>query len=84
MTGLPKPQDEHATIMAQFASKMIHEFDDVVEELTEALGDDTAGLKLRVGCHSGPITAGVLRGGKDCHQFYFIITNYVKIFFESI
>ena len=64
MTGLPNPQEDHATIMARFACQIIHEFDIVVADLKDALGSDTAELRLRVGCHSGPVTAGVLRGGK--------------------
>ena len=56
MTGIPKPQEEHATIMAQFACQIVHEFDIAVEDLRECLGEDTATLRLRVGCHSGPGT----------------------------
>ena len=36
----------------------------VVRDLSATLGEDTADLQLRVGLHSGPVTAGVLRGGK--------------------
>ena len=32
------------------------------DELVDALGPETANLKLRVGLHSGSVTAGVLRG----------------------
>jgi class 3 adenylate cyclase len=36
----------------------------LIEELSQSLGEDTKELAMRVGCHSGPVTAGVLRGDK--------------------
>ena len=62
MTGIPHRQDDHAVIMAEFACQIVQEFDTVVAGLMEELGPDTATLQLRAGCHSGPVTAGVLRG----------------------
>jgi len=56
--------------MARFASQIIHEFNTVMSDLTDVLGDDTASLQLRVGCHSGPVTAGVLRGDKGRFQLF--------------
>ena len=38
--------------------------------LVERLGDDTKGLSLRIGLHSGPVTAGVLRGDKARFQLF--------------
>ena len=35
-----------------------------------ALGPDTGELGLRVGLHSGPVTAGVLRGERARFQLY--------------
>ena len=40
------------------------------EELINKLGSDTAELQLRVGMHSGPVTAGVLRGEKARFQLF--------------
>ena len=44
--------------------------DDAVHELSEKLGEDTLNLKLRVGIHSGSITAGILRGEKSRFQVF--------------
>ena len=58
VTGIPQPSENHAVTMAQFASQIVIEFDTIVAGLVEELGADTATLRLRVGCHSGPVTAG--------------------------
>lgn len=34
---------------------------ELVHELADTLGEDTASLEFRVGLHSGPVVAGVLR-----------------------
>lgn len=39
-------------------------------ELEVSLGPDTSELKLRVGCHSGPVTAGVIRGDRSRFQLF--------------
>jgi hypothetical protein len=51
--------EDHAVVMALFATQIIIEFDQVVASLATdgELGSDTATLRLRVGCHSGPVTA---------------------------
>lgn len=36
----------------------------LLEDLAPELGNDTLELGMRVGMHSGPVTAGVLRGGE--------------------
>ena len=41
---------------------------DIVRKVSDTLGPDTAMLQLRVGLHSGPVTAGVLRGQKSRFQ----------------
>jgi class 3 adenylate cyclase len=38
--------------------------------LAERLGDDTAALQMRIGLHSGSVTAGVLRGTKGRFQLF--------------
>lgn len=41
-----------------------------VSSLERELGPDTADLALRIGLHSGPVTAGVLRGQKSRFQLF--------------
>lgn len=42
----------------------------LTKELEAQLGPGTAELTLRIGIHSGPVTAGVLRGQKARFQLY--------------
>ena len=42
----------------------------VLNELALELGEDTNQLRMRVGLHSGPTTAGVLRGIKGRFQLF--------------
>ena len=44
--------------------------DELVFDLKDTLGLDTAKLAMRVGLHSGPVTAGVLRGEKSRFQLF--------------
>ena len=57
-TGLPDPRPEHAVAMARFARDCLRCMRDAVNKLELSLGPDTADLQLRIGIHSGPITAG--------------------------
>lgn len=41
-----------------------------VQKLERELGPDTSDLKLRVGLHSGPVVAGVLRGDRSRFQLF--------------
>jgi len=68
--GLPEPNKEHAVIIAEFARECMRKVDDVIRELEMSLGPDTAELAIRVGIHSGPITAGVLRGDRARFQLF--------------
>jgi class 3 adenylate cyclase len=68
--GLPQPQEDHAVIMARFASYCLDHFTTVVQELHPVLGSSTLALQGRCGMHSGPITAGVLRGEKARFQLF--------------
>ena len=58
--------------MARFAASCQHKMNQLVnnEELISKLGDDTSSLSLRVGLHSGPVTAGVLRGDRARFQLF--------------
>jgi hypothetical protein len=58
-TGLPYPQERHATIMAKFTIACVRKFSSLMKQLETVLGPDTSDLALRVGIHSGPVTAGV-------------------------
>ena len=42
----------------------------VVKQLEVVLGPDTGELLMRFGLHSGPVTAGVLRGDKCRFQLF--------------
>ena len=70
VTGLPDPQEDHAVIMVRFARDCRYKMDEVTGKLVLALGPDTCDLKMRFGLHSGPVTAGVLRGEKSRFQLF--------------
>lgn len=56
------PCENHAVVMGKFAKYCLEEFQKIVLKLDEELGPGTADLGLRTGLHSGPVTAGVIRG----------------------
>jgi hypothetical protein len=56
--------------MVKFASDCMAKMNIVTESLLESLGPDTADLAMRVGLHSGSVTAGVLRGQKSRFQLF--------------
>jgi Adenylate and Guanylate cyclase catalytic domain len=60
--GLPVPHKDHVITMCRFARDCLHKVQVVLQELEIELGPDTADLGMRFGIHSGPVTAGVLRG----------------------
>jgi len=68
--GLPVKQPKHAVIMAKFAKKTLKRYDTLIKKLETYLGPDTVDLGLRMGIHSGPVTAGVLRGDKTRFQLF--------------
>jgi class 3 adenylate cyclase len=70
VAGLPEPCEDHAIVMARFASACRHKMKDIVKVLEVSLGPDTADLAMRIGLHSGPVTAGVLRGDKARFQLF--------------
>ena len=69
-TGLPEPQENHAIIMVRFARDCMVKLNELKHELVDKLGAETAELEMRVGLHSGPVTAGVLRGSKGRFQLF--------------
>ena len=57
--------------MSVFAGECWRKVKVIIEEkLRHQLGDDTVALSLRFGLHSGPVTAGVLRGEKARFQVF--------------
>jgi 3'5'-cyclic nucleotide phosphodiesterase/Adenylate and Guanylate cyclase catalytic domain len=70
VAGLPNPRKDHAATMAKFARRCIAEHILTAKRLELTLGPDTGDLRLRVGLHSGPITAGVLRGERSRFQLF--------------
>merc|ERR1711988_30658 len=70
VTGLPDPRADHAVIMARFAKDCRQQFNELCSILEEKLGPETGDLRLRLGLHSGPVTAGVLRGQKSRFQLF--------------
>jgi class 3 adenylate cyclase len=69
-TGLLDPQKDHALRMAKFANECMRKMAGLVKKLKDSLGEDTTQLCMRFGLHSGPVTAGVLRGDKFRFQLF--------------
>lgn len=70
VVGLPTPCKHHAMVMARFARECCEKFLQVVRSLEMSLGPDTSDLAVRIGMHSGPVTAGVLRGDRARFQLF--------------
>lgn len=68
--GLPDPREDHAVVMARFAHECLRRMLDLTRQLEIQLGPETTDLGLRVGLHSGPVVAGVLRGEKSRFQLF--------------
>jgi hypothetical protein len=70
VTGVPEPQRQHAVIMARFARECQKIVVNITSDLGITLGPDTCDLRMRIGIHSGPVTAGVLRGERARFQLF--------------
>lgn len=70
VAGLPTPRRDHAVLMARFARDCLYKTNELVKRLETTLGPETGDLCMRVGLHSGPVTAGVLRGQKARFQLF--------------
>eukprot|EP00980_Cylindrotheca_fusiformis_P024744 scaffold12369_cov97-Cylindrotheca_fusiformis.AAC.10 len=70
VTGLPSPDEYHAIHMARFAYQCLVRMKRMTGELEALLGPGTTELGLRIGLHSGAVTAGVLRGQKSRFQLF--------------
>lgn len=70
VTGLPTPRKDHAAVMALFAHECMMCMRVLVNHLKATMGPDTGDLAMRMGIHSGPVTAGVLRGENSRFQLF--------------
>uniref|UniRef100_A0A7S2YKF8 Phosphodiesterase n=1 Tax=Entomoneis paludosa TaxID=265537 RepID=A0A7S2YKF8_9STRA len=70
VAGLPEPRFDHSVAMARFSCECLSAFIDVSKKLVVELGPETEELGLRLGLHSGPVTAGVLRGERARFQLF--------------
>jgi class 3 adenylate cyclase len=68
--GLPEPNKNHAVNMARFAKDCMYKMWALSKKLEATLGPDTGDLTMRMGLHSGPVTAGVLRGERSRFQLF--------------
>lgn len=82
--GLPEPAKDHAVRMARFAKDCMNKMWLLVKMLEATLGPDTCDLTLRMGLHSGPVTAGVLRGEKSRFQLFGDTMNTGKVPFSQL
>lgn len=69
-TGIPEAQEDHAVRMARFANKIMIRTMELTRQLELELGPDTGELRMRIGLHSGAVTAGVLQGSKARFQLF--------------
>lgn len=70
VAGLPERRKDHAPVMARFARDCLDQLRELVLSLETSLGPDTCDLGMRIGLHSGPVTAGVLRGERARFQLF--------------
>jgi class 3 adenylate cyclase len=54
----------------RFAGECQVKMNQLTSEMEKTLGPDTGDLTLRFGLHSGPVTAGVLRGDRARFQLF--------------
>lgn len=66
--GVPTPRSDHAVTMVRFAKRCLNAMVRVTRDMEVMLGPGTGDLRARVGLHSGPVTAGVVRGQKARFQ----------------
>ncbi|CAB9514142.1 Receptor-type guanylate cyclase gcy [Seminavis robusta] len=70
VAGLPEPRHDHVVAITRFATASIRSFGKVMQRMEVKLGPDCSDLQLRIGIHSGPVTAGVLRGDRARFQLF--------------
>lgn len=72
-----EPRRDHAIVMSRFARECLAKSSEVFHYLELTLGPGTSALDLRLGLHSGPVTAGVLRGEKSRFQLFGDVSCFV-------
>jgi class 3 adenylate cyclase len=70
VAGLPEARKDHAVAMARFAQECMLRIQTLTRKLEVTFGPDTGELSMRMGMHSGPVTAGVLRGDRSRFQLF--------------
>jgi class 3 adenylate cyclase len=70
VTGLPDPVPDHAVLCARFSFEILFHMRELTKQFEGTLGPGTSDLALRIGLHSGAVTAGVLRGEKSRFQLF--------------
>lgn len=79
-SGVPTENARHAVSMCRFARDALYKLNELVTaDLSISLGPDTADLGMRFGLHSGPVTAGVLRGERARFQLFGDTVNTGKL-----
>eukprot|EP00980_Cylindrotheca_fusiformis_P030347 scaffold24674_cov127-Cylindrotheca_fusiformis.AAC.1 len=68
--GLPEPIDNHAVVACKFARDCLKKMHEMTRKMEVSLGPDTTELDMRIGIHSGQVTAGVLRGERCRFQLF--------------
>ena len=67
--GLPDPRPDHALVMARFAKDCMRRMRELTKQLESTLGPDTGDLSMRIGLHSGPVTAGKQKQSHTLRSF---------------
>lgn len=62
--------EDHAVAMTRFAFESLQRFNFLTKQLETQLGPATGELQARIGLHSGPVTAGVIRGERARFQLF--------------
>lgn len=70
VSGLPERCDNHVVVISKFARDILAAMIGLTRILEVSLGPDTSDLGLRIGVHSGQVTAGVLRGQRSRFQLF--------------
>lgn len=69
-TSIPVYQPDHAVRIIKFAYECLLHMNELVHQMETTLGPGTSSLSIRIGVHSGPVIAGVLRGDKTRFQLF--------------